>query len=178
MKVLVAYATAHGSTTEVAERMAEIFQENDLIVDVENVENIQSVAGYDAYVIGTAIHAGNWLKEAHKFVVDFADELALKPSYCWVTCIRILESRGYDWVLNNYMPPWLVTTLDIRELTAFSGKLALEEVSLDEEWTLAIKYDGQRSARDHDGDYRDWNIIRDWSESIAKKIKALPQNSS
>lgn len=173
MKVLVAYATAHGSTAKVAERMGEILQENNLTVDVRNVTDIHSVSGYDAYMIGTAIHAGHWLNDAHKFVVDFADELALKPSFCWVTCIRVLESKGYDWVLNNYMPPWLLDALDIRELTAFAGKLNLEEVSLDEEWTLAIRYDGQRSPRDHNGDFRDWNIIRDWSESVAEKIKNL-----
>lgn len=178
MKVLIAYATAHGSTAEVAQRMGEILQENDLTVDVENVVNIKSVAGYDAYIIGTAIHSGNWLNEAHKFIIDFADELAEKPTYCWVTCIRVLESHGYDWVLNNYMPPWLLKTLNVQELTAFAGKLDLDEVSMDEEWALALKYDGQRSARDHDGDFRDWNLIRDWTENVAQKLNDYSANPS
>ncbi len=178
MKVLIAYATAHGSTAEVAERMGEIFEKNDITVDVKNVENIQSIEGYDAYVIGTAVHAGTWLPQAHKFMEDFEEDLAKKPAFCWVTCIRVLESRGYDWVLNNYMPPWLLNTLNIQGLTAFAGKLALDEVSMDEEWTLALKYDGQRSARDHNGDFRDWSIIQDWSENVAQKINALSSNPS
>jgi menaquinone-dependent protoporphyrinogen oxidase len=172
MRILVAYATAHGSTAEVAKYIGQVLEEHGHIphiMDMKDAHESHDIL-YDAYFIGTAIHGGEWLPEAYDFLNLYSDELAKKPVFCWVSCIRVLENRGYDWVLNNYLPPWLLQKVNLYDVTAFAGKLNLKEISFEEEWALALKYDGHHSAVDFEGDFRDWQSIRLWTQHIALQL--------
>src|SRR3954464_821714 len=94
MKILVAYASAHGSTKDVAEFIGRVLATYNAEVTVANVVDVQSVEGYDAYVLGSAIHASLWLQEMCTFTDRFEDSLARKPMFFWVSCIRALEEDG------------------------------------------------------------------------------------
>lgn len=171
MRILVTYATSHGSTAEVAEFLGEKLRKHGHDVSVEDAALVMGIDIFDAFVIGSAIHSGEWLPEGVAFVEEFGDEIAEKPTFCFVTCIRVLEDKGYDWVLNNYMPPWLLEKLNVLDLTAFAGKLKFDDVSWEEEWTLALKYDGSQPAIDFDGDFREWDQIEAWANVIVQKLK-------
>ncbi|MEA3312608.1 MAG: flavodoxin domain-containing protein [candidate division WOR-3 bacterium] len=56
MKVLVAYATKHGSTREVAEKIGEVMKSKGAEVKVANITDKPDPAGYDAVVIGGAVY--------------------------------------------------------------------------------------------------------------------------
>lgn len=176
MRILVTYATSHGSTAEVAEFLGEKLKNRGHDVSVEDAALVMSIDGFDAFVIGSAIHSGEWLPEGVAFVEEFGDEMNDKPVFCFVTCIRVLEEKGYDWVLNNYMPPWLLERLNLLDVTAFAGKLQFDDVSWEEEWTLALKYDGSHPAIDFDGDFRDWDKIEAWADSIARQLKSYKKS--
>ena len=75
MKVLVGYATVHGSTVEVAQRIGDVLTQQGLDVTVADVKTLTHVDGYDAFVLGTAIHAGTWLPELKGFFRAFESQL-------------------------------------------------------------------------------------------------------
>ena len=52
MRALIVYASAHGSTAEVARFMAEIWRKRGIETDVAAVGTAPSLAGYDAYALG------------------------------------------------------------------------------------------------------------------------------
>ena len=56
MKVLVVYATRHGATQGIAERIAATLETEGLDVTLRPVAGVDSVEGYDAYVIGSAAY--------------------------------------------------------------------------------------------------------------------------
>jgi len=172
MKVLVAYATAHGSTAEVAERISSALQKHGINATAANVQNLASVEGYDAFILGTAVHAGTWLPDMTAFVKRTAPGMGLKPIYFWVNCIRILEQFGYDHVVEYYMVPEVLSGLNVREKIAFAGKLRLDEVDWNERWTLAARYDGATWPSNFDGDFRDWDKISEWANKIAAELVA------
>ena len=58
MVVLVAYATDHGSTRGVADRIAGRLQLRDVGAEVCAVADVLKVSGYEAVVLGSAIHGG------------------------------------------------------------------------------------------------------------------------
>ena len=60
MKILVAYASKHGSTTGIAEGIAAKLRAADHEVDVGSVTDVADVGTYDAYVIGSAVYYGGW----------------------------------------------------------------------------------------------------------------------
>ena len=78
MNVLVAYATHHGATRQIAERIGATLAQSGLHVSVEQVDRTRDIAGYEAFVIGSALYCG-WLKEATEFVRRNKATLAGRP---------------------------------------------------------------------------------------------------
>ncbi len=177
MKVLVGYATVHGSTSEVAQRIGDVLKQHGHEVTVADVKTLTHVDGYDAFVMGTPIHAGTWLPELKGFVKAFEPQMIGKPFYLWVTCIRVLEEYGMSHVMDFYMEPELLRQLDVRSKTAFAGKLDLQSVDWNERWSLAARYDGHAWPTNFDGDFRDWDKIADWATATAKDLESLPVKS-
>lgn len=67
-RILVVYATATGSTAEVAAAMGETLAGHGLSVDVRPVCESPEVEGYRVVLIGSAVQYGTWLPEAVDFV--------------------------------------------------------------------------------------------------------------
>jgi menaquinone-dependent protoporphyrinogen oxidase len=167
MKLLIAYASAHGSTVEIAEFIARELREHDFDVTVLNVVNVDSVDAYDAFILGSAIHATMWLHEMSQFLERFEAALKVKPVLFFVTCIRVLEPGGEQHVLREYGNHPVLDKLKLKALTAFAGRLELSAVDWDERWTLAARYDGKAPPGHFNHDFRDWEKIRDWARSAA-----------
>jgi menaquinone-dependent protoporphyrinogen oxidase len=68
MKVLVAYASRYGATRAIAERIAEKLTEAGHEAQARPVKAVTDLAGYQAFVIGSAVYFGKWLKDGTEFV--------------------------------------------------------------------------------------------------------------
>lgn len=170
-KILLAYATKNGSTGEVAQFMGDVLSYHGLDAVVADVDTISEVKPYDVFIFGSPVYSGMWLPEMYRFIKYHTETIGQKPVYCWITCIRVLEENGYDHVINHYMPDSLLDQLNVRQITAFAGKLKWAEINWTERWTLALQYDGKADARNFNADHRDWNIIRQWSVKLAEDIR-------
>lgn len=170
MKVLVAYASGHGSTAEVAQFIGDRLRGYDFDVTVSAVDAVQSAAGYDAYVVGSPIYGGMWRTEYSQFLERFAAELSSKPLYLWMMCIRILEPDGLEHVQQEYVYQPTVEKLGVREVQFFAGKLNMETIDWNERWTLAARYDGESLPGTRNNDYRNWNAIRDWTVKLRDEL--------
>lgn len=89
--LLVGYASRDGSTAEVAEAVGHVLRESGASVDVLPVDDLQSIAGYDAVVLGTAIWAGKPLPEMRRFVAEQQDALGRLPVACFILCDTLKE---------------------------------------------------------------------------------------
>lgn len=79
MKILVAYASRHGATAEIAERIATGLRHAGSDVDVQQVTDVSSVDAYDAVVVGASAYMFRWLKDATRFVKRQQHALASRP---------------------------------------------------------------------------------------------------
>jgi menaquinone-dependent protoporphyrinogen oxidase len=175
MKALIAYASAHGSTAEVAQFLGRILQTYDVEVTVASAHDVTDVSDYDFVVIGSPIHAGMWLQDTSLFLERFAETLASKPSHLFITCIRVMDSDGLAHVLKEYVHHPTLNNLHIEEVAAFAGKLESSQINWDERWLLSSMYDGKRTgAAMLDHDYRDWQAIAAWGHKIAAGLKLKP----
>jgi menaquinone-dependent protoporphyrinogen oxidase len=168
MKILVAYASVHGSTGEVAEFIGRVLRDYNTEVTVSDVSDVQSVDGYDVFVLGSAVHGGLWLHEMSAFTDRFAQQLAQKPSYFWITCIRALEAAGSEHALKYYVDHKALQSFDVRDVVVFSGKLQTDAITRQEQWYLAANYDGKLMPGNIKHDFRDWQAIAAWANGIAK----------
>src|SRR5947209_2765614 len=79
MKILIASASRHGSTREIAQALARELRACGHSVAVRAVNEVQSLDGYEAAIVGSAVYMGNWLPEARRFVGEYREQLARIP---------------------------------------------------------------------------------------------------
>src|SRR5262245_60714321 len=81
-KVLVAYGTKNGSTAGIADMIAAELAADGVAVDVQPAAQVRSIDGYDAVVLGGALYAGRWHRDARRFARRYAAGLRTLP--VWV----------------------------------------------------------------------------------------------
>jgi menaquinone-dependent protoporphyrinogen oxidase len=162
MKVLVTAASKHGATDEVAEAIAEVLARANVAVEVVPPEEVRSLDAYDAVVLGSAVYAGHWLAPARGFVERFVGALRARP--VWLFSTGPLGDPPRPGEDPSDAAPMLAAT-GAREHVVFGGRLERRELGLAERAIVA-------AVRAPDGDYRDWQRIRDWAEGIAEVVAA------
>ena len=178
MKVLVAYATRHGSTRGIAERLAQTLERSGLDVDLRQVEEADDVEQYGAFVIGSAAYMGRWLKEASQFVQRNRSALAGRPVWLYssgpVGTERI-DANGRDVVEASRPKEFaeLEGVLHPRDERVFSGAFDpdAEPVGLAER--LGRPFLRMPAIRKElpAGDFRDWSAIEAWAADIADGLQ-------
>ena len=164
-KVLVTYASAAGSTAGVAEAIGKSLAEGGAQVDVLPMKSVTDLAPYQAVIAGSAIQGQKWLPEAMQFMRDHQSELSYKPFASFMVCITLSmpNSDQYREGLKGWMSPvrdlvrpvsegYFAGVLDFSKVHFSLNKLAMQFVVLIGIWK--------------EGDHRDWNAIRSWSESL------------
>lgn len=80
VRVLVVHASRHGSTSEVAVRIAERIRAAEHDVDVRAARDLKGpVEGYALVLVGGAIYSGRWHTDAHRFLKRHRAELTRIP---------------------------------------------------------------------------------------------------
>jgi menaquinone-dependent protoporphyrinogen oxidase len=168
MRVLVAYETAHGSTEEIAEAMAETLRECGAEADMQRCREVRDVAGYDAFIVGAPVWGGNWLKPARAFVARFEETLAERPVACFHTSGAAGEPDQRDEVVRimGERLPEYAPTVEPVDIAAFGGVIDYDSYNL--ALRLVIKAVVGREGGPTSGrhDMRDWDAIRAWTEEI------------
>lgn len=158
MKVLVGYASKYGATDELAHEIARVLGELGLDVTVSQLD--EANGEYDAYVIGSAVYAGHWLKPARQFIK--AHHAKLMNSRVW-----FFSSGPVGRPLKPEGDPQDVATLleSIRPEghAVFAGKLQKERLNLVEKVIVS-------AVKVPEGDFRDWEGVRRWALSIGEAL--------
>jgi hypothetical protein len=94
MNVLVAYASRFGSTSDIAECIAEKLRQQGTPADARPVEAAVDLDGYDAFVVGSAVFAGHWMEEATEFVRRHRAVLVAKAVAARGRLARPARDRG------------------------------------------------------------------------------------
>jgi menaquinone-dependent protoporphyrinogen oxidase len=78
--VLVAYATKHGSTGEVARFIGDLLGKHGWTVDTVPARDAPgAIAGYGLVILGGALYGGRWHRDAHRFLKHHRAELVHVP---------------------------------------------------------------------------------------------------
>jgi menaquinone-dependent protoporphyrinogen oxidase len=163
MHVLIATASRHGATDEIGEAIAASLREDGVDVTSSRVEDAHDVGQFDAVVIGSAVYMGKWLKAAQTFVAAHADELATLP--VWLFSSGPLGDPGKPDDDHAVDIAGMIESLGARDHRIFRGKLDPAGLGFGERTVT-------RMVRAASGDYRDWDAIRSWADSIASSLLA------
>jgi menaquinone-dependent protoporphyrinogen oxidase len=165
--VLVAYASRHGSTRGVAERVAARLAEHGGRVHVRPVDQVDDLDGYDAVVFGGPVYNGAWLPEAERFVCANVDELAGGP--VWLFSVGAFGDRKRVFgPLMKKEPKGIAgirQALHPRDYRVFAGVIDRHQ------WPVASRL-FYRALGGRLGDNRDWPEIDAWAGRIAHELQA------
>ena len=81
MSILVTYASRHGSTRGIAERIAERLRVDGLDAEVRPAAEVRDASRYHAFVVGGAAYMFHWLKDATAFVKRNRALIAERPTW-------------------------------------------------------------------------------------------------
>jgi len=165
-KVLVAYATKYGSTAEIAEKIGEILLEVGLETEVHPVLKVHNLAPYDAVVLGSAVYMGMWRREIVRFLKKKRKELEEMP--VWLFSSGPVGDGDPVELLDGWRFPSkqqaIADRIKPRDIAVFHGVVDPEKMNKIENKILT----GMDSPT---GDFRDWEAIKFWAQSIADELK-------
>ncbi|WP_331767431.1 flavodoxin domain-containing protein [Embleya sp. NBC_00896] len=166
MIVLVGYASAHGSTHEIAQRIATLLKQDGVDAETAAMDAVRDPQRYDAFVLGSAVHNGHWLPPATAFLREHGRHLDGRPVWLYsVGLTRVVAGRHAGSAHESEQVAAFREIADVREHHVFSGVLAKDDLP----WFGRRLF---RMVRGHYGDYRDWPEIDAWADRIARALSA------
>jgi len=178
MRVLVVVASRHGATRGIAERITAELSNRGVDVALRSPEGAGDPADYDAFVIGSAVYAFHWLKEAAGFVRHNQSLLAKRPVWLFSSGPLghdTVDAEGND-VRADAAPREAAefeAAIRPRDHRVFFGAYdpAAKPIGLIERVSriLPATKDLMQS-----GDFRPWEEIDAWAAEIAEELGAVP----
>jgi menaquinone-dependent protoporphyrinogen oxidase len=165
--VLVAYATKYGATTGIAEKIGQVLINSGVDAEVLPAEGAGDLGPYTAVVLGSAVYAGQWRKQAAEFLQANEKVLAQRPVWLFSSGPT---GRGdpvelmNGWRFPEALQP-IADRIRPRDIAFFHGVIELEKLNFAEK--MIIK--GLKAPL---GDFRDWDAITSWAQTIAEALKA------
>ena len=168
-KILITYATKYGSTHEIADKIGEVLHNAGIEVELLPVDQVETLSNYGAVVFGSAVYAGQWRKEAVKFLEANQAVFAQMPFWIFSSGPTgsgdpVQLTKG--WLYPDALKP-VMDRIHPRAIAVFHGWLDSDKLNFGEK--LIVK--GVRAPM---GDFRDWDAIIAWANQIAAAL--APRN--
>jgi menaquinone-dependent protoporphyrinogen oxidase len=176
MKVLVAYATRHGATAGIAERIASTLRDAHVTAEAHPTSEVTDVRAYDAVVIGGAAYLFHWLKDATRFAKRHRSALLERPVWLFSSGplgTDLVDDSGRD-VLDVCRPKEfdeLTALLQPRGEQVFFGAWDPDAPAAGVGERMLRLMPASRAALPA-GDFRDWAAIDAWAIEIAATLTA------
>lgn len=162
-KILVTYATTHGSTQEVAEAMAATIRDQVVAADLQPARSVKTLDGYSAVILGSALYIGHAQKDALMFLSRFKAPLSsglpiaifaggpLKPED---DCQEIRRMLDQDLAKFTWLTPVAIELI--------GGKFDPSK-GVKFPWGLLLAIKNMAAS-----DLRDWEEIRKWTINMIR----------
>jgi len=165
-QVLVAYASKHGATAEIAEKIGQMLRQAGLRADVLSVNHVKDLTPYQTVILGSAVYIGQWRKDAAKFLQTH--EALLTQRQVWLfssgpTGKRDSVELRKSWCLPEPLQP-IADRIQPNDITVFHGDLNLKKLNFVEKAMI-------KKVNALPGDFRDWEAITAWAAGIADFLR-------
>jgi menaquinone-dependent protoporphyrinogen oxidase len=172
MKILVVYASKHGATKGIAERITTALRLAGHTAEARPAKDVLVPAGFDAFVIGSAAYFGHWQKEATEFVHHHHELLAGRPVWLFSSGplgTATVDAKGHD--VRDAAEPKEIAELraavGARDHRVFFGALDPGTLGACDRLIRALPVGHTLLP---EGDFREWTEIDAWAATIASEL--------
>jgi menaquinone-dependent protoporphyrinogen oxidase len=166
MKVLIAYGSKRQGTTGIADVIAAELRRRGLSADLADAGEVPSIDGYDAVVVGGALYAMRWHRDARRFVKRFTKQLRARPVF-FFSSGPLDDSAAEQEIPPTRQVRKLMKRVGAREHRTFGGRLLPD----------AEGFPAAAMAKDRAGDWRDEDDERRWADHLVDVLTKLPVSS-
>jgi menaquinone-dependent protoporphyrinogen oxidase len=184
-RVRVVYASRHGGTLGIASRISDVLEAQGAQVVLADAASQPDPDGFDAYLIGSGVYIGSWLKEATEFVERNEAILASRP--VWLFSSGPIPSAtmpmGADRIEAAFGPEEgpgsggrkkiaaLTAAIEPRDHRVFLGAFDPNDSPKSMQERLVRMLPAVKQALPA-GDFREWDAIDAWARQIAAELVA------
>ncbi len=155
MTTLIAYASKHGSTAEIAERIAATLRGAGHDAQALQASAVRDVNAFEAVIAGSAVYMGHWMKDATEFVRRTQSQIESRPLWLFSSGPVGPKALPEAAEIAIYRKQF-----DVKDHRTFDGVLNKKQMSLSERMMI-------RAVKAPYGDYRKWEDIDAWAMAIA-----------
>ncbi len=169
-KILVAYESLCGTTSEVAQSIGNVFCKQGAQVDVLHMENVKDLSSYNAVVLGSSVKSSSWNPEAIKFVKENRKYLQHIPVAYFLTCLALyFDTKESRKLAKSYFYPLLKAVPEVRpaNMQGFAGVLDYSKLNMMYRMVMKSK---MKKKGIPEGDFRDFDKIETWAINTAWPI--------
>jgi menaquinone-dependent protoporphyrinogen oxidase len=154
-EILIAYATKHGSTHEVAEAIAGWLADAGVETHTLSAAKVDDLDEYSAVVLGAPLYMGHWHRDARAFTRRHRRALEEKPLA--VFALGPIKDEQGQWRGAREQLDRELRGLHPVGVGLFGGAIVPE--------TLHFPFSHMPA-----GDLRDWDVIRAWAAELPELL--------
>ena len=176
-KVLIAYATWAGTTHEVANAIGKFLSENSIDVEIADISSVLDIGSYDAFILGTSIHAGQTMISFRKFIRRNINILKTKPTAIFVVCANMMNDNEEN---RSETLSWINRAIEKFEgfnpisIGLFAGAALIHNKDFEKLnfilRRIITSMENKMIQEYGKSDFRDWDKIQLWTTDLVKII--------
>jgi menaquinone-dependent protoporphyrinogen oxidase len=177
-RVLVLYASTHGHTVKIAERLGTQLVARGLTASIRDVHEYGDAADlhkYDGVIVGASVHGGHHQKEMLTWLSRHHTYLSAMPSaFFSVSLTAADDTDEARQAVRDLIDDVLdATGWTPRMTVAFAGALQFEEYNLPTRilMRLIAHHHDPHADLHHDTDYTDWAAVDAFAGSFAAALQ-------
>ena len=162
MRILVTFGSKLGGTAGIAGTIASALRSDGHDVVVVPASSRVHADGFGAVIIGGALYAGRWHKDARRFVMKNRADLAVRPVW-FFSSGPLDDSASESTIRPTRQVAGLMNQVGARGHMTFGGRLE-----------PGVKgFPAAAMARENSGDWRDHDRIRQWAGEISARLEGV-----
>ncbi len=161
MSILVAYGSKQGGTAGLAEMVADALRREGFTVEVAPASAQGRVEGYEAVIVGGALYAFRWHRDARRFIRRHTHVLCNIPTYFFSSGPLDASASERD-IAPIRSVRALMDRVGARGHATFGGRLTSD----------ARGFLAHLMAKRNAGHWRDPTHVQSWTHAIAADLRA------
>lgn len=164
MRILVTYGSKRGGTEGLAQMVGQALADAGHQVDVRPAGRIDGLGPWEGVVVGGALYASRWHRDARRFVQRHEEELRQRPVW-FFSSGPLDDSATKGGLAPTPQVRRLMERVNARGHATFGGRL---------EPTATGFIVGSMVKQGRAGDWRDPEAVKAWGHTVAAELSALP----